>query len=383
MSAGTMPVHGAVEILAVEDSPTQAEELKFILERRGYRVTLAGNGQQALACLNGHRPALVISDTNMPEMNGYELCQRLKANANTRPIPVILLTALSDVEDLFQALACGADSFITKPYSGQNLLDHVQHMLTEPSRRPLGRAGAEVEIALAGQPRLITADPQRMINMLTSAFEAAFRRNFALTQTQAELQALNSHLEDLVLERTAVLSAEIAGREALHTALQALAITDELTGLHNRRGFMTLAEQYWRLAGRGKQDFALLYVDLDGFKRINDAFGHAEGDQALLAIARLLRRTFRDADILARFGGDEFAVLLTDCSGPAARAATDRLNANLGRLNADATSLYSLSLSLGLAQFNPNDQAGIATLLDQGDAEMYAHKRRLSEAGGR
>jgi diguanylate cyclase (GGDEF)-like protein len=383
MSTTARPGHSAAEILVVEDSATQAEELKYVLEQQGYRVTLARDGRQALACLTGYRPTLVISDINMPEMNGYELCQRLKANENTRPIPVILLTALSDVEDLFQALACGADSFITKPYSGESLLEHVQHMLTESPRRALGQAGAEVEIALAGQPRLITADPQRMISLLISAFEAAFRRNFALTQSQAALQALNDQLETLVLERTAVLSAEIAGRDALQTALHALSITDELTGLHNRRGFMTLAEQYWRLAGRAKQDFALLYIDMDGFKRINDAYGHAEGDQALMAMARLLRWTFREADILARFGGDEFAVLLTDCGGPAARNATDRLNFNLTQLNAEPGRRYSLSISLGLAQFNPHDQAGIATLLDQGDAEMYANKRRWAEAGGR
>jgi diguanylate cyclase (GGDEF)-like protein len=383
MSTERVTAHSGLEILAVEDSPTQAEELKHILERQGYRVTLAGDGQQALSSLNGYQPALVISDIDMPKMSGYELCQRLKANDNTRPIPVMLLTVLSDVEDLFQALACGADSFITKPYDADSLLDHVQHILSDPPRRAAGRAGAEVEITLAGKPRLITSDPQRMIHMLVSAFEAAFRRNFELAQTQAVLRSLNDRLEDLLVERTAVLTAEIAGREALHSALRALSNTDELTGLHNRRGFMTLAEQYWRQAGRTNEDFALLYIDMDGFKQINDSYGHAQGDQALLAIARLLQQTFREADILARFGGDEFAVLLTDCGGPAARAAADRLTANLNQMNADAGAPYALSMSLGLAQFNPKEQSGIPSLLELGDAEMYANKRRASGGGGR
>jgi len=288
-----------------------------------------------------------------------------------------------DVDDLFQALACGADGFITKPYSDESLLDHVQHMLSDPSRRQHGQAAPEVEIALAGKPRLMTADPQRMITMLISAFEASFRRNFELNQTQQTLRSLNDRLEGLVVERTAVLSAEIARREELQAALRALYLTDELTNLHNRRGFMTLGEQYWHVAGRTNQDFVLLYIDVDGFKRINDTYGHAKGDEALLAIAWLLKQTFRDSDILARFGGDEFAVLLTDCTGPAARAATERLTANLNRMNVKATSPYSLSLSLGLAQFDPNDQTGIATLLNQGDAAMYANKRSWVAGGGR
>ncbi len=379
MMTETNTVRSRFEILAVEDSPTQAEKLRFVLEQQGYQVTLARNGKQALAALNGYQPALVISDINMPEMNGYELCQQLKANENTRPIPVVLVTALTDVEDLFQALACGADSFITKPYDDQSLLNHVQHMLSGSTQRSVGAVGMEVEIALAGKPRLITADPQRMISMLTAAFETAFRRNFALTQTQAELRALNDRLEGLVVERTAVLTAEIAGREEMQAALRALSLSDELTGLHNRRGFMTLAEQYWHVAGRANQDFALVYLDVDGFKQINDAHGHAEGDRALQTIARLLKKTFRDSDILARFGGDEFAVLLTDCGQPAARAATERLTANLKRLNAASAGPYALSLSLGLAQFNPQDESGLDSLLEQGDAEMYANKRRASE----
>jgi diguanylate cyclase (GGDEF)-like protein len=383
MSIDVAPVQIGREILAVEDSPTQAEELKYILERKGYAVTLAHNGRDALARLEGFQPGLVISDINMPEMNGYELCRHLKAHELTRPIPVILVTALSDMEDIFQGLACGADSFISKPYSSESLLDHVHHMLTaRPEQWPRG-TGIEVEIALSGQPRLTSADPQRMISLLISAFEAAFRRNFELTQSQQALRSLNEHLEDLIVERTAVLSAEIAGREQLQTELLTISLSDELTGLNNRRGFITLAEQYWRQAGRTNQDFALLYVDVDNFKQINDSHGHAHGDQALVAISQLLRKTFRDADILSRFGGDEFAVLLTDCPGPAARAATNRLTANVNRLNTSGANPHTISLSLGLAQFDPNDHTGIHSLLEQGDADMYANKRRSAERGAR
>src|SRR6185503_15861363 len=162
MSIDLESVPSGREILAVEDSPTQAEELKYILERRGYAVTVARNGRDALARLNGYQPGLVISDINMPEMDGYELCRRLKAHELTRSIPVILVTALTEMEDIFQGMACGADSFISKPYSSESLLDHVHHMLTARPAQSARQAGVEVEIALSGQPRLTSADPQRM-----------------------------------------------------------------------------------------------------------------------------------------------------------------------------------------------------------------------------
>lgn len=382
MNSDTLTRRSGYGILAVEDSPTQAEELKYILEQRGHAVTLARDGKHALSCLADFRPALVISDIQMPEMNGYELCQHLKANEHTRSIPVLLLTSLSEVDDVFQALACGADSFVIKPYHGERLLDHVHALLSDTARHPTGLA-VEVEIALAGKRQVITADPQQMIKVLSWLFEAALQRNLELARAQQALEAINDHLEDLVAERTAVLSDEITRREALQSALRALSLRDELTGLNNRRGFMTLADQYRRVAARARQDFALLYIDVNDFKHINDTFGHAAGDQALQALARLMQQVFRDADILARFGGDEFAVLLTDCPPARAQQAADRLHACLRQVNAASSGHYALSVSLGIAQYDPNAQSSLSALLEQGDADMYVNKRRLAQRGDR
>ncbi len=367
------------EILAVEDSPTQAEELKHILEQQGYGVTIVRDGQAALTYLSEYRPDLVISDINMPTLNGYQLCQRLKLHADTWLIPVMLLTVLSTIEDVFEGLACGADSFITKPYSKAYLLGQVHQMLTDPSLRPGGRPEVEITFALAGQARVITADPQRMVSLLASICAAATHRNTELVETQDTLRLLNANLEELVEARTAVLSTEIIGRERLQAELQALSLRDELTGLYNRRGFMTLAEQHWRLALRLQQSFAVLYVDVDNFKQINDTFGHAQGDLALPAIARVLEDTFRDSDILARFGGDEFVALLTNCSAVAARAALVRLQTRLDRSNANGTERYQIALSVGLALFEPDRPVGLAALLDEADAQMYLQKRSSQE----
>ena len=222
------------EILAVDDSQTQAEQLKYILEQQGYPVTLTTNGEQALALLNEHQPALVISDIIMPEMDGYELCRRIKGDERLRDIPVILLTSLSNAEDVLEALACGADSFVTKPYNKDYLLAHIQQILANWKLRNSDRVRVGVEILLKGKRRFISADQQQMLGLLLSTYEAAVQRNTELAQTQDELSALNEHLEDLVNQRTAALSAEIAERqraeEALHNkvvALQLLADIDQ------------------------------------------------------------------------------------------------------------------------------------------------------------
>ncbi len=213
MSNMKKPIENRLEILIVEDSPTQAEKLRFLLERQAYRVLFARDGKQALAILKETRPDLVISDIIMPEMNGFELCRRIKTDENTRLIPVVLLTSLSDLQDVVESLACGADSFMTKPYSEDYLLKHVEQTVTNQPEVLSNRAGVEVEILLMDTNHVITAEPQQMLNLLLSTYEAAVHRNTELVQTQNELSSLNEHLEDLVERRTDALSAEVTARK--------------------------------------------------------------------------------------------------------------------------------------------------------------------------
>ena len=119
------------DILIVEDSATQAAQIKYLLESHHYKVLVTQNGQQALALLSKHKPSLVISDIVMPDMNGYELCGKIKSDKRTEDIPVILLTALSDPEEVIEGLSCGADIFITKPYNKEYLLSNIEKLLIE------------------------------------------------------------------------------------------------------------------------------------------------------------------------------------------------------------------------------------------------------------
>ncbi len=158
-------------------------------------------------------------------------------------------------------------------------------------------------------------------------------------------------------------------------ALRATSLVDELTGLYNRRGFLFLAEQQVKIADRMKRGMLLLFADLDQLKRINDTHGHREGDHALMETANILKETFRGADIIARIGGDEFAILTVEARNDSGGILTTRLQENLDARNAAASRGYTLSVSVGIARYNADEPHSILELLDRADALMYKQKQ--------
>jgi diguanylate cyclase (GGDEF)-like protein len=167
----------------------------------------------------------------------------------------------------------------------------------------------------------------------------------------------------------------------LQAELGSLALSDELTGVYNRRGFLALAERQLKLGRRSGRAILVFFADVDGLKQINDKFGHKEGDLALVHAAQVLEKTFRDSDIVARFGGDEFAVLALEVSGHSESTIRARLEQNLHELNAQQ-SRYTLSISLGAMRFDPRSPkspASIEQLMIQADEAMYEEKRLRSK----
>jgi diguanylate cyclase (GGDEF)-like protein len=156
--------------------------------------------------------------------------------------------------------------------------------------------------------------------------------------------------------------------------LRNLALTDDLTGLHNRRGLFALAGQQLKLARRNHQCALLFFADVDGLKQINDRLGHSEGDIAIRRVARILRNTFRDSDIVARLGGDEFAILANEASLDSQKDIWRRLKENL-RAEGLRDPRYSLSLSVGVARFDPRSALTLSDLLEYADQAMYEAKR--------
>jgi diguanylate cyclase (GGDEF)-like protein/PAS domain S-box-containing protein len=172
-----------------------------------------------------------------------------------------------------------------------------------------------------------------------------------------------------------VLSKNITDHKQMEEQLRVLSFTDELTGIYNRRGFFTLAEQQLKLANRQKRGIFLLSADLDNLKKINDTYGHQEGDIALIGISKILKESFRDSDIIARIGGDEFVVIPIITTEEGTMTVSARLQKFLEIHNAKKDRQYQLSVSVGLAYYDPESPCSLDDLLVKADKLMYEQKR--------
>ncbi len=178
-------------------------------------------------------------------------------------------------------------------------------------------------------------------------------------------------------------SAAVLGRAVRHaierhqllSALRSLSLIDDLTGLYNRRGFTDLGEQHLKLARRTARGVAVVFLDLDRFKTINDSLGHHVGDRALQKVADILRATFRRSDIIARLGGDEFAVLALEASGESAEALVDRLRERFREFSESTHESYRLGASIGMARHDGDLRMRLEDLLAEADTGMYREKR--------
>jgi diguanylate cyclase (GGDEF)-like protein/PAS domain S-box-containing protein len=222
---------------------------------------------------------------------------------------------------------------------------------------------------------------------MSQQFEAAVDEVFAMGKSiQQEHQRDRDNVyflrtlspvreKDGTISAVMIISKQITERKKIEDELRKLSLTDELTGLYNRRGFMTLVTQQIKIANRLKRELLLISTDLDDLKVINDTMGHKEGDQALIYAASILLETFRDSDIIARIGGDEFVVLQIRAPDDSLSVSTDRLHENLAKHNLHSEKPYNLSLSLGSVVYNPADGKTLDQLLEEADAKMYEQKK--------
>ncbi len=174
-------------ILVVEDSMAQASFLQHTLEHHGYRVSVFRNGKEALESMKRQKPSIVISDVTMPEMHGYELCRYMKADAELKDVPVILLPQFSTPEDAIKCLECGASSLVTKPYNEESLLSCIRQILTNHKLRNIMSMKENVDISLSGRKYSISSDRAQILDFLISTYESAIREKEELEQASKEL----------------------------------------------------------------------------------------------------------------------------------------------------------------------------------------------------
>ncbi len=189
--------------------------------------------------------------------------------------------------------------------------------------------------------------------------------------------------EDGGIVAVTVVSKDITELKLMEDRLQSLAITDDLTGIYNRRGFFTLINQQMKMAVRRKKGLFIVYADVDNLKGVNDSFGHSDGDQALIDAANVLKETYRDSDLIARIGGDEFVVVPIETTEDKFENITGRLKEKVVMFNNSGLRRYKLSMSIGVAYFDPESPSSIDELLHEADKLMYMYKNKKSkeEAG--
>ena len=265
---------GIGRLLIVDDISDNREILSRRFQRRGFDVVEVDSGLKALEILDREQFDLVLLDVMMPEVDGLEVLRRIRTRKSRSELPVIMVTAKSESDNIVDALELGANDYVTKPVDFAIALARVSAQI-ERKRAEEEKAGA-----------------------------------------YAELHETNTQLEQRVSERTArlleanrKLAAEIAHREESDARSQYLAYHDSLTGLGNRLLFKEQLEQAIAEGANIQSSLAVLFIDLDGFKSINDTLGHSIGDLLLNSIASRLRNALQETDRIARFGGDEFAIL--------------------------------------------------------------------------
>lgn len=221
-----------------------------------------------------------------------------------------------------------------------------------------------------------------MVDRVFATGESAQHEHLSRRDNRFFLRTL-SPVKDAEGSTTAVtvVSKDISRFKQMEEKLRALSLTDELTGLYNRRGFFALVEQLLKLAKRQKKGLFMLYADLDNLKGINDALGHQQGDQALLDMANLFRSTYRESDIIARIGGDEFVVIPVGSAGDDVNVISSRLQQNVERHNERGNRSYTLSVSLGLTHYDPENPCSIDELLLRADKLMYEQKKNKRKHG--
>ncbi len=439
-------------ILVVDDIPANVKLLEARLVAEYFDVLTAADGYEALAICEKQPLDLILLDIMMPGIDGFEVCERLKANPRTAHIPVVMVTALDQPSDRVRGLKAGADDFLTKPVNDMQLMSRVKSLVRlknvsdelrlrsetahsvglqdlATSDRPDeygnvllvdGRGSSQERIMRALKP---IADVTAMSDPQAALFEAA--------ENSFDLVIVNSNFDDYdplrlcsqlrSLERTRYIPLLIIAeqgqddmvvraldlgvtdylmrpidpnelvarsltqirRKHCNDRLRAsvkqtieLAVTDGLTGLHNRRYLDNhLKLLIDRAVARGRP-LSICITDIDRFKSVNDTYGHDAGDEVLRDFAHRVRSTVRGADLACRFGGEEFVVVMPDTAADAAAAIAERLRTIVedrpfALPNSDTK--LSITASLGLATLNLSGDTPEA-LLKRADTALYQAK---------
>lgn len=430
-------------ILIVDDMPENVTLLSRILANQGYTVKTAGNGAQAIDYAQTSSPDLILLDINMPEMDGFETCVRLKKDVRTRDIPVIFISALDGVEDKIKAFHAGGVDYISKPFDYEEVRVRVEtHLAILRLRVQLQSANRELTARLdeltrsqellreremkldafvkalpnlsfvydeegryleimANETSLLRTDADKLKGHLIAEMmppRAAVLMMDAIQQAieTGKTQVIEYKIPVLaggerwfeghiaLMEKSAdghskvvFIATEISKRIHLYQEVQRLANQDPLTACFNRRHFMALAEKELQRAIRYQRPLSLVMLDIDEFKQFNDQYGHQIGDQVLCALVNLCQKKLRGIDILGRYGGEEFVILMPETVAGGGLQAAERLREKIEKMKITSIKTkLSVTVSMGVARLDSdfNPALTLDMLIKRADQALYAAK---------
>ncbi|WP_342247152.1 putative bifunctional diguanylate cyclase/phosphodiesterase [Pseudomonas sp. OTU5201] len=415
-------------LLVVDDRQENLAAMEALLDDGEWQVRTVDSGEAALKCLLEEEVGLVLLDVQMPRMDGFEVARLMRSSPLTRYTPIIFISAIAHTQDaVLRGYSSGAVDFILKPFDPQVLRHKIQSLLAhERNRRDLLQLSQQLDSArafnasvlenaaegilvvgedgiisfanpamahmlqgavddLEGQPLLsLIGHPEMAAEWKLSDFYRYWKRNETYRLHDASLKTMGGERLPVALSSSplprlqrsmVVIALDMSVVRQLHAQLESQAITDALTGLLNRRGFHQALEASLARIERNGKRMAVLYLDLDGFKLINDSLGHEAGDRVLRRVAEQLKNCLRPYDILARMGGDEFTALLDTLDHPedAARVAEKLIELVSVRHRIEGIDI-TLGASVGIACF-PECGQSVDGLLRAADIAMYEAKR--------
>lgn len=446
----------SANILIVDDIETNIKLLEAKLLNEYYTVFKASSGKEALNILKKEKVDIVLLDVMMPEMDGFEVCKKIKSDPETTHIPVVMVTALSDVDDRVKGLEAGADEFLTKPINDNALfiriksLSRMKSLIDELKIRNstnalLGGINVEIHDDFADKKILLINDDvvqakniKQMLLKITS--------NVKVISNSEETDTINEYKPDLIVisstlenedplrvgailrgkpEISGVIlilqiyedengnenqmqlvmkgfelgindyfvypidESELAARiktqlrrkqyqDNLRNDLEQsvnLAAKDGLTGLFNRRYFDVHIKQMVEKGNKEGIKLYLLMCDIDNFKHVNDTYGHQAGDKVLITTSNILKNTFRVTDLIARFGGEEFTILLNDINIDQAIYTAERVRVKIESMNFqidEQEEPLKKTVSIGVTEYKKGES--IEDFIERSDKAMYEAK---------
>lgn len=446
-------------ILVVDDVDSNVKLLEARLLSEYYEVVVAYNGLEAIEICQGGQIDVVLLDILMPDIDGFEVCRRLKADPHTSNIPIVMVTSLDSPQDKIRGLEAGADDFLSKPVSDLQLISRVKSLARlklvsdELFQRTGTVAEADVETLLASKmgqnygdkdeaARVLVIDEDELAAArLRLILGEYYRVDIACDPNTALIRAIETDYDSIVvsanftyydplrlcsqlrtIERTRLVPIILVVREdegalvvralelgvndylmrpleklelfaRLRTQIKrkcyndllrqslnrsiAMAVTDSLTGLHNRRYLDTHMPILLARATGRERPLSIIMLDFDHFKRVNDQFGHEAGDDVLREFATRLRRNIRGMDLMCRYGGEEFVVVLPDTDVEAARAVAERVRSAVSDMPfviANGKHRVNVTISVGIGGLRLIGDSAEA-LLSRADAALYQAKK--------